>query len=303
MTSFPRPTMGKGEEMSSFIRFALLSALAGSVVVVPAQPAAAAEPRQERGRTVKIIDGDTIEVDIWGDGTSRPKKVRFTGVNANEVGQCHASAATARTRGLALGKLTHLYALKKSSVSQGRLRRTVLSKQGNGTWVNLAKTLVSESLANASPIPDEWYWNDEYRAIQDQEMLQRQRLWNDSACGAGPDQTPPTPIDVVVHPQGGVGSEYVEITNQSLIDDLRLGGWMVRNTSPFHYRFPAGTTVPPGETLTVHVGNQQNRPLHHYWHSTSQRFWDPTGPPQHVGNGAFVVDPHVDIRAWDLYPT
>lgn len=281
-------------------RASLLAGVAVIMLVSLAQPVSADEILQERGRTVGVVDGDTVLVDIWGDGTKTPSSVRFTGVNANEVGQCHASAATSRTKGLALNRVTHLYAIDVTSHSGDRLRRTVMAQQPNGSFRNLAKVLVSESLANASPLTDEWSYNSEFRAIQDQQIPLGRRLWDKDACGTGPQQS--IGIGVTVHWEGGTEAEYVEITNQSSTTALKLGGWWVRNTSPSRYVFPTNTLVPPGETLTLHVGNGRNAGLDYYWGQTTPRFLDATFDEHAVGNGAFLVDKHADIRAWHVYP-
>lgn len=286
--------------MKTLMRLALPSIVLGSAVLWPGGPAfAIGESLQERGRTVGIVDGDTILVDIWGDGTGTARRVRFTGVNSNEPGQCHAADATSRTRDLALGRVVHLLAIDKGSRSQGRLRRTVLARQPDGTFRNLARTLVSESLANASPLADEWGRNSEYRQIQDREMAQGQRIWNRAACRVGPQQG--HPIRVHVHWQGGVGSEYVDITNNSATSALNLGGWRVRNTSPFHYTFAAGTSVPPGATLRVRVGSGTDTALVKFWPSTEARFLNATTDQRAIGNAAFLVDGDIDIRTWDVY--
>src|SRR5687767_13028394 len=59
------------------------------------------------GNVTFIGDGDTVSVDLDGDDTKQPVRVRMTGINAPEqtvhtnvpedrVGECHANEATAR---------------------------------------------------------------------------------------------------------------------------------------------------------------------------------------------------------------
>ena len=52
----------------------------------------------------RIVDGDTVVVRYKG----RSDKVRILGINTPERGRCYASAATAETRKLSLGKHVRL---------------------------------------------------------------------------------------------------------------------------------------------------------------------------------------------------
>ena len=92
------------------------------------------------GKATFVADGDTIDVDIFGDGTAAPKRVRMMGVNAMEQrvyssiprarrGECHSLAATARLEGLIRGggRRVRLSAQNPSSRSGRRLRRMVLA--------------------------------------------------------------------------------------------------------------------------------------------------------------------------------
>lgn len=286
--------------MGAWLRVALSVAVVGVLLLKFAQPASAiAETLQERGRTVGIIDGDTIKVDIWGDGTSTPRKVRFTGVNANETGQCHASAATSRTRALALGHVTRLYAIDVASHSADRMRRTVYTRRTDGSFTNLARRLVGSSLATASPLMDEWGRNREYRRLEDGRKALRRRIWDSNACGNGPQ--PGIRIRLRANVVGDQTTESVTITNRSS-RTLRLDGWWVRNASPSRYVFPSGTNVRAGRTLTLHAGRGNRSGLNHYWGATSERFLDPTEDQRAIGGAAFLVDLHGDIRRSFRYP-
>lgn len=285
--------------MEASLRAGLLVCVSAALLGV-AQPAfGIAETLQERGRTVGVVDGDTIRVDIWGDGTNTPRKVRLTGVNANEIGECHAAAATARARALTLDRVTRLYAIDVASHSRDRMRRTVYARQPDGSFKNLARRLVGSSLANASALTDEWGRNSEYRRIEDSRKALGRRIWDKNACGNGPQAG--IQIQLRVNFLGGLSAESVTITN---LDDetLRLGGWWVRNASPDRYVFPSGTRVPPGRRLILRSGSGTRSGRTHYWGATSERFLDPTDDQTAIGGAAFLVDPHGDIRRSFRYP-
>src|SRR4051794_41735278 len=59
------------------------------------------------GKVSLVADGDTIDVDVYGDGTRERRRIRLTGLNAPELrrysrrrsrrrGECHAVAAANR---------------------------------------------------------------------------------------------------------------------------------------------------------------------------------------------------------------
>ena len=93
--------------MPSMRRLTLL-ALVGVMLLAPA--AAQAKPRDGscllrrgspicliwQGKVTFIADGDTIDVDIDGDGTHRSKKIRITGIQAMEQTTYPVSAAKRR---------------------------------------------------------------------------------------------------------------------------------------------------------------------------------------------------------------
>src|SRR3954462_10518957 len=102
------------------LRFALLAALALLLFAPAASRASmgpclpeAGSPRCHfwTGRTTFIADGDTIDVNIDGDGSGRSYPIRITGLNAMELtryskypsrrrGECHGVAATAALEGM-----------------------------------------------------------------------------------------------------------------------------------------------------------------------------------------------------------
>ncbi|MGH3659893.1 MAG: hypothetical protein ACRDUA_24905, partial [Micromonosporaceae bacterium] len=119
--------------MAVSLKISMLAAVSGAALVAFATPAVAAgEQFQERGRVVGVVDGDTVKVDLWGDGTSTPRLVRFTGIDTPEKSRCHGPAAHKRAKELALGRIVHLHSIDKNNMSGVRLRRTVLVAQGGG---------------------------------------------------------------------------------------------------------------------------------------------------------------------------
>src|SRR4051812_21208656 len=150
------------------------------------------------GKVTFIGDGDTLSVDIKGDGTTKPARVRMTGINAMEesyytnvpedrFGECHANEATARLEGIvkaAKGRV-QLAAQDEKSHSGARLRRAVSVKIG-GKYRDVGRILVGEGhtlfLSNAT----EWAWNRTYAKLAQRAAWWKVALWNPEYCAAGP---------------------------------------------------------------------------------------------------------------------
>ncbi len=94
----------------------------------------------ERARVLRIVDGDTIHVELDG----RDEAVRFYGINATERRQPCSEEATERTRELA-GDEVRLRPDARASDRFGRLLRYVYSPSG----LSIDAELVDEGLAHA----------------------------------------------------------------------------------------------------------------------------------------------------------
>ena len=104
------------------------------------------------GKVTFVGDGDTVRVDIDGDGSKTQYRVRITGINAMEQttypsrasarrGECHAVEATARLDQLlkASKYKVRLYAQDPASRSQKRLRRVPCAPCNLFRWDTVAQ--------------------------------------------------------------------------------------------------------------------------------------------------------------------
>jgi endonuclease YncB( thermonuclease family) len=294
--------------------------IAGVVLALP--PAASARtgncvPGQPRpvchiwtGKVTFVADGDTMYVNINGVGN---KRVRITGINAQEQtsyshvasrrhGECHAVAATNY-----LGSLirqghhrVRLLAQYPSSHSGPRPRRSIQTQIG-GRWVDVATALLRHGDVLWLPNPREWAWNAEYNRLSQEAAAKKIRLWNPSGCGRGPAAN--VRVWVNWHAEGGsINGEWMRIKNDDQTRPLKLGRWVARTSDLRRYRFPSGTTVAPGATLTLHVGHGRNTRTDRFWGLGVSIFDNVTHDATARGDGGYLFDPRGNLRAYMIYP-
>ena len=306
----------------------LALALAAMAALAPAAPAGAAvhepcligtsEPicSVTHGKVNYVDDGDTLDVDLLGDGTHRGRRVRVTGIQAMEQtiyasnpakrrGECHATDATALVDHLR--KLSHgqvrLAAIDPNSSSRGRLRRSVAFLV-RGRWYDLGRYLIARGAALWFPNRLEYPWNYGYNVLQAQTAASGVGLWDTSYCGIGPDDDVPTKLWVNWDADGddsvNVDGEWIQIRNESAVKDLPLAGWWVRDSDLRRYRFPSDAHIPPLSSVRVYVGAGPELGFH--WGLNFPAFEDATYGKRALGDGAYLFDPQGDLRAWMEYP-
>ncbi|WP_085066248.1 lamin tail domain-containing protein [Catenuloplanes japonicus] len=270
------------------------------------------------GRVDHVSDGDTVAVDVFGDGTATPLPIRLIGVQAMEQhvysgvvskrrGECHALAATARLEELIRwsGGLVRLTAEHPGSVSRGRALRSMAVRIG-GQWRDVGQILIREGHALwMLTSGGEQAWNAPYRLAAQLAARSGRNLYDRDACGAGPYQS--AALDVWVNPDAdgtdseNVNGEWIRIGNASATA-IPLGGWWVRDSGLRRYTFPAGTSVPAHGAIFVHTGRGVPTATHRYWSLREPIFENPTWDADAIGDGGYLFDPQGDLRAWDLYP-
>jgi Lamin Tail Domain len=150
--------------------------------------------------------------------------------------------------------------------------------------------------------------NAAYHVLSARAALAGTRIWNTEACGVGPQQDAHIGFYLHYHANGSStknpNGQWIQVVNNGPTT-LHLGGWHLRDTSLAMFTFPAKAEVPPGDTVTVHVGRGTNV------NSTSARtfYWELDKPifgevHRSTGQGdeAILLDPQGDFRAWMDYP-
>jgi endonuclease YncB( thermonuclease family) len=284
--------------------------LAVALLLVLAVPVAA-DARTWHGRVTSFDDGDTIKVDIAGDGTKVAKRVRITGIQAMEQsvysntpskrrGQCHALEATARLEHLIRRshRRVRLFAQRASSHAKARLRRSISVKIG-GHWRDAGAIMLREGHALWLPQFVETAKNARYAKLAQRAALKKVGIWNPTYCGAGPSEG--VPLRLTVNPKHtgsdlDIPGEWVRIRSFAT-HPVPLGGWWVRDSGLRRYTFPHGTTLPANGAITLHVESGTDHGTDLFWGVHTLVFEDPP-----LGDGAYLFDPQGDLRASMTYP-
>jgi endonuclease YncB( thermonuclease family) len=149
----------------------------GCVSEVPVDgPQAAIAPEHNgfptEGRTVavvtRVIDGDTIEVDIAG----ALYKVRYIGIDTPERGQFGYDEATIANSDLVSGRTVRLEKDRSETDRYGRLLRYVWV---DGSMVN--SMLVASGYAQAVTYPPDVRYQEEFLELQRQAQQEGLGLW------------------------------------------------------------------------------------------------------------------------------
>lgn len=245
--------------------------------LLPAGAAQAATPATWYwyGTVTAISDGDTIYVDIAGDGIgSLP--VRNAGIQATEMHgsngspECHAAQATALMARLApVGSRVRLAAWNPASTSgtdpsgATRLLRCVDAYDSRtGQYdIDVQLELLKAGLVMWEPI-GEMARVAPYHLPMQRAMASRLGLFDTNACREGPLQG--TPMPMWVHydaddDDAALNGEWIALRNRSSYD-VPLTGWHLRDSSHSFYHdgtyftFPAGAVVRAGQTITIYAG-------------------------------------------------
>jgi endonuclease YncB( thermonuclease family) len=307
--------------LATIVLAACLSAALAATAA--AQPAQGRCPQGDKsatcflwtGKVTFIGDGDTMSVDVDGDGTKKPVRVRLTGYNSPEqtyytnrpedrVGECHANEATSRLESLiraAKGRV-QLAAIDPESRSRGRIRRAVSIKL-HRNWRDIGRIMVQEGHGLFLSARGEWAWNRAYSTLAQQAKLFQVGIWNPEFCAPGPLAS--IRLWVQGDPEGAdaanLNGEWVRIKNLDPVNPLPVGGWRVRDSGLRGYLFPPHATIPPGTTMTVYTGSGVETPTDLFW-GLSNPVYDSIRPDRATGDGAYLFDADGDMRASMQYP-
>ena len=208
-------------------------------------------------------------------------------------------------------RLVSLHGSSKTHGGRARLRRSIQVKRG-GRWIDPAAELLERGLVLPFPSGQEWAWNGYYRRLAQEAALKGVGLWNPISCRKpGPWQLNPLTIKVKWDAPGidKASGEWMRITNFGSTP-VPLRGWSIRDShlrGDKHkpgYKFPASAVIPPNGSLKVVVGKGSNTDTTFYWGMPQKEtvFENASNDKKQAGDGAYLFDPHGELRAYTMYP-
>jgi len=142
-----------------------------------------ASKSSELVKVTKIVDGDTIKVNIGGS----IETVRLIGIDTPEIKdprktvQCFGKEASERTKELLENKMVRLDAdsTQTDRDKYSRLLRYIYLE--NGTFIN--KKLIEEGFAFEYTFQVPYLYQEEFKAAQKLAETNNLGLWNENSCG------------------------------------------------------------------------------------------------------------------------
>jgi endonuclease YncB( thermonuclease family) len=269
-----------------------------------------------KAKVRSVNDGDTMDVDVLGDGTTASRRIRFAGVQAMEqtqysthqrAGYCHAVEATERVERLvrrSKGRV-RLAAQDPLSMSQRRYVRTV-AVQVRGRWTDVGTILMREGRALWWPSWREHSTNALYGTLIQRAIAARRGLFDPDGCGVGPSPASPLALTVNWDADGpdhaNPSGEWVKVSNLDPVGAVPLGDWQLRDAGLRNYVFPPQAVVPPGGSVTVNIGTFGDDATVFPWGLGAAIFSNVSHDETAMGDGAYLFDTLGNVRATMVYP-
>jgi micrococcal nuclease len=237
-------------------------ALALSLVACDRTPAR--PPDLPEASVTRVIDGDTIEVEIEGESY----KVRYIGIDTPELHhptkpvEYYAQEAYEKNRELVEGKTVFLEKDVSETDQYNRLLRYVYV---GDTFVNAY--LVQQGYALVSTYPPDVKYQERFLELQREAREAGRGLWEKI-------QTQVSRGEVIIDPDcsqfdapGGdhlnLNEEYVCFTNLS-DRPVDMAGWLVHHRPDTWYTFPE-FILKPQASVRLHSGNEVDTATDLYW--------------------------------------
>ena len=283
-------------------------ALVVSLLVAGPLATSSSAGTSETGKVTKVIDGDTIAVNLTGGGGGSAI-VRLVGIDTPERDKCGYAAATKGLRSLVGRKTVVLRSDTGQTGLRGRPERRVLVPAG-GQTVDATTWMLERGLGVWMPRKGEITNSRAHHQAADRAAAAGLAWFDEDRCGAGPapngslTMTVQWNADATQRLSDGErrNQEFIRIRNDGLIP-VSLDGWTLRVGNDRSRLVPVGGPIGPGETVTIHVGYGTDSTYHRYLGSSVPMLQnaDLTGR-DHLGSGSYLVDPHGDIRAHMTWP-
>ncbi len=199
----------------------------------------------EQARVVRIVDGDTIRVELGG----RQETVRYIGVDAPETNhptigsQPYGPEATEANRLLVEGKVVALERDRSETDRYGRLLRYV--------WVGdvlVNAELVRQGYARSVSYPPDTKYQGWFDALEQEAREAGRGMW------AALSPVLPSGDVRITAKQKATEPELVTLTNEGLEPVDLTGWWLLSVRGSQRFDLPPGLVLEPGASVTIYSG-------------------------------------------------
>jgi endonuclease YncB( thermonuclease family) len=292
-----------------------VAAPSASAAAAPCVPGTSAPVCQAwTGRVTFVDDGDTLDVRVAG----RVQRVRIAGIQAMEQtaysatpakrrGSCSALAATAALDALVARAhgVVRLTAQHAGTSSRGRPVRSVAVRIG-GRWRDVGSAQLASGDALWWPLRAEDAWNATYRVLAQRAAAAGRGIYAPARCGSGPSPDAALRLwvnwDADGNDDADVDGEWVVVRNDGPAA-VAIGGWTLRDSALRSFTFPAGATIGPHATITLHVGSGTPGDAVFFWGQSKPVFENATADGDGaMGDGGYLFDPRGNLRAFSIFP-
>jgi len=246
----------------------IMSILAFSILQ---ERAPVATPDAIEAFAIRVVDGDTIEVEIEGGSY----KVCYIGIDTPELHhpekpvEYFAQEAYEKNRELVEGKTVFLEKDVSETDRYGRLLRYVYTED---VFVNAY--LVQQGYALVSTYPPDVKYQERFVELQREAREARRGLWEPIPASAAPGEVIVDPdcsqYDAPGDDQLNPNEEYICFTNQS-DHPVDMTGWSVNRRPDTWYTFPT-FILQPEASVRLHSGNEVDTSTDLYWGS-NEALW------------------------------
>ena len=285
-----------------------LVALAGLVTGLVLLPAPAEAGTFQKAKVIRVMDGDTIDVDSNGDHRI-DERIRLLGLDAPEHGLCNFLAAKNALKSLVRHKTIELRSQTGRIGIMSRPERRVIVPVG-GKMVDAATWMLQRGWAVWMPRAGEQDHVYQQHVAADQAAAAGKGWFNSTRCGAGPDAGAALTMQVEYLSDATNTMSAAQKRNQEFIrvrndgpTPVDIDGWTLRVGNDRRQRVPAGGPIQPGSAVDIHVGFGTNTATDRYLGSSVPMLVNASldGGP-YLGSGSYLIDPQDDIRAHMTWP-
>lgn len=143
---------------------------------------ATAQNNLQKVRVLRVIDGDTIEIE---DADKVAKKVRYIGIDTPETvdprrgAQCFGKEASDKNKELVQGKEIYLEKDVSEVDKYGRLLRYIYLESSD---LSVNEQLVADGYAVSSKYPPDVKYQEKFKAAEEEARAKGKGLWQADTC-------------------------------------------------------------------------------------------------------------------------